>query len=86
MSKQQIKTKREKTKQKQNKKQTKTKNGKKQIKSNTTTTMSEQIQNLIEIRGKTNQFISMYQPANKNVDIKYIFGITTPIFPFRHSS
>jgi hypothetical protein len=28
----------------------------------------------------------MYQPANKNVDIKYIFGITTPIFPFRHSS
>jgi hypothetical protein len=48
--------------------------------------MSEQIQNLIEIRGKTNQFISMYQPANKNVDIKYIFGITTPIFPFRHSS
>ena len=84
MSKQQIKTKREKTNQKQNKKQTKTKNGKKQIKSNTT--MSEQIQNLIEIRGKTNQFISMYQPANKNVDIKYIFGITTPIFPFRHSS
>ena len=84
MSKQQIKTKREKTNQKQNKKQTKTKNGKKQIKSNTT--LSEQIQNLIEIRGKTNQFISMYQPANKNVDIKYIFGITTPIFPFRHSS
>jgi len=67
-----------------NKTKTKQKREKNQIKTNTT--LSERFQNLIEIRGKTKQFIWMNQPANKNVDIKYIFGIITPMFPFRHSS